>query len=59
MKFRTEKTDGNTPRNILEEIIWWVGLCSDIRDPRKQRATLPLQRWASLHAGSKPRRWTT
>jgi hypothetical protein len=24
MKFRTEKNDGNTPRNILEEIIWWV-----------------------------------
>lgn len=24
MKFRTDKTDGNTPRNILEEIIWWV-----------------------------------
>jgi indole-3-glycerol phosphate synthase len=23
MKFRTEKNDGNTPRNILEEIIWF------------------------------------
>jgi hypothetical protein len=40
MKFRTEQNDGNTPRNILEEIIWCVGL-------RRHAASMDLRRLSS------------